>query len=120
MDINEIEETIHELENASNTFENAFKLSALYIVRENMKPPLKSKIDGVETELHDILPQYQSYVKVRRDFQLGKTTEDAVLKMLEELCQEIREFLQALYISTSNSQERRLLIEACKKLDWSP
>ena len=119
MNIKDIEETIDTLENASNTFDNAFKLSALYIIREHMKPVLKSKIDTVESELKDILPQYQSYVSIRRDFQLGKTTEEAVLKVLESLCQEIKEFLQALYASTSSPQERTLLIEACNN-DWSP
>ena len=117
MDINEIEETIQELENSSTTFNNALKLASLYILRENLKPGLKREIDGVEDELDDILPQYRHYIVVRRNFQLGQTNQTEVLKALTYLCIEIKEFLKALYSGTSSPEEQSILQELYSSLN---
>lgn len=109
MNIQDIEESIVQLEESTTTFDNAFKLASLYILRDNLKPGLKPMVNNVEGELNDILPQYRHYIEVRRNFQLGKTTEKEMLKVLSYLCQEIKEFLQALYASTASPQEQELL-----------
>ena len=116
MNIKDIEESIIELENGATTFDNAIKLASLYILKENLKPPN----DMVGSELQDIFPQYRHYVETRRNFQLGKISEKEMLKILTYLCQEIKEFLEALYASTSSAEERRILITIYKDLDWSP
>ena len=89
MNIKDIEESIEQLENGATTFDNAIKLASLYILRENLKPVLKSTEGNVEKELNDILPQYHHYIEVKRNFQLGKTTETEVLEVLGYLGQEI-------------------------------
>ena len=118
MNIQDIEESIVQLENAQTTFSNAFKLSALYIIRNNMKHGLKVKSDAVESELKDILPQYRHYVAVRKEHQQGKTTDAEIMTILELLCIEVKEFLQALYASTTQQKERDILINTIKNLQW--
>lgn len=120
MNIQDIEESIRELEDSQTTFSNAFKLASLYILKEHLKPTLKPTEDNVERELSDILPQYKRYIEVKREFQLGEVNETKVLEVLGYLGQEIKEFLQILYASTSSPEERKILINIYTTLNWSP
>lgn len=57
LDMQQIIDTINELEQSDTTFDNCIKLSSLYIVRDNYPS------DNIENELDDILPQYRNIVK---------------------------------------------------------
>lgn len=110
LDLEEVENTIHELENADTTFDTCIKLSSLYIVREYLNKPVSGVIDGlssaVEEELSDILPSYKKYCRVKRAYQLHETDKEHILVEMQKVCQEIQEFIQALYSHTDTSEER--------------
>ena len=67
---------------------------------------LRGLYDEVEEELNDIAPQYKSYCEIKRDYQLGKTTKEAVIKAMHGVCKEIEDFIQLLYSSTDMPEER--------------
>ena len=106
LDLQEINNTIEELEDSNTTFDVCNKLASLYIVREYMQ---KSVHNNVETELKDILPKYREYCKVRKRYQLGEIEEIAVQNAMQYVCKEIKEFMQILYTSTYNDTERIML-----------
>jgi hypothetical protein len=117
MDLQVIRNTIVDLENAENTFENCSKLASLYII---MSEAEKSKIDTkssvTEDELQDIFPAYRNYVESKRNYQLNGTSEEQTVKALGFVCQEIYEFIQALYSSTDMPQERTHIRNLISKL----
>lgn len=116
MNIEEISNTIEELENGDTTFVNCQKLASLYIVRENFKIDYQRMVTPVEEELNDILPQYQTYCEVKRRYQLNEVTEPAVIDSLNRVCKEIREFLHTLYSGTDMEQERYIIVETLQQI----
>lgn len=110
LDLQEIKNTIIELENSDTNFANCQKLASLYIVRDNLqKPEIRqdnSVEDGVEKELSDILPQYQMYVAVKRKYQLGELPRESVLLAMNDVCREVHEFIKTLYQGTDMQEER--------------
>lgn len=120
LNLDEIESTIRELENNATTFENCRKLAILYIVRDNNKNVNLSDSDASESivveEYKEILPTYRSYVDTKRKFQMHETTAEAVLARLKLLCEEIREFLSALYASTTSEIEREVIQKSVASL----
>ena len=110
MDIDDINETIAKLENSETTFENCRKLAMLYVVRDNLA------VDNVEKELGDILPCYQQYVTVKRDFQMGKATNERLISAMESVCKEITEFIETLYNNTELFKERLKIEKMIKEL----
>ena len=106
LDIEEIENTIEELENERTTFENCLKLASLYIIRGEHSKPVYDVGNDVQRELNDILPQYKKYVEVKRRYQLGEVTEKAVENMIKNVCIEISEFIHTLYTGTDLPIER--------------
>lgn len=117
MDLQVIRNTIADLEASDNTFDNCAKLASLYII---MSEAEKSKIDTkssvTEGELQDILPAYRNYVESKRNYQLNGTSEEQTVKALGFVCQEIYEFIQALYSSTDMPQERTHIRNLISKL----
>lgn len=112
MDLYLIDSTIDELEQGETTFANCEKLASLYIIKEHFKQyplVLRGLYDEVEDELNDIAPQYKSYCEIKREYQLGKTTKEAVIKSIKGVCKEIEEFLQILYSNTDMPEEREQL-----------
>lgn len=104
LSIEEINNTIEELENGNTTFDACIKLSALYNVRDRLTNKLPA--NETEQELSEILPQYKMYCEVKRKYQLNELTSDAVLLSMEDVCREIKEFIQTLYSSTDMEEER--------------
>ena len=104
MNIDVINENIKELENSETTFENVQELAYLYTVKNNFQ-----KFDEVETELNEIFPAYKKYVESKREYQLHRTDETGMIKYMEILCQEVADFLDALYSGTSTLKERKFL-----------
>ena len=120
LDLQEINNTIEQLENGDTNFANCQKLASLYIVRDNLQKakiqPESGQIDGVEKELSDILPQYRLYVTVKRKYQLHELPKEAVMLAMTDVCQEIQEFIQTLYTGTDMAYEREQLTEMIKDL----
>lgn len=103
MNITDINRTILELENDSTTFENCYKLASLYIIRERYNR------DVVEQELDEILPQYIKYRDVKRKYQLGEISENAIERQIKVVCKEVTEFINTLYASTDMPAERNCI-----------
>ena len=102
MNIQEIENTIEELENGSTTYDNCIKLSALYNVRDNIK-------SDTEKELNDILPQFRMYVAVKRKYQLGELKDEDLIFAMKSMCRDIAEFIDTLYNNTELEEEREIM-----------
>ena len=112
LDIEEINNTIQELENANTTFDTCLKLASLYIVKANYKKPenrANISNDKVEKELSDILPAYRMYCEVKRKYKLNELTENAVNLAIQDLCKEIIELIATIYAGTDSPIERNAL-----------
>lgn len=115
MNLQDVDSAINELKNSSFSLSNARNLSALINVREYLQNATQSKPDSLERELNDILPQYKEYCAVKRQYQLGRATDDLVITYMRLVCKEVKEFLLILYQNTDTKIERnmikRMLIE---------
>lgn len=123
LNLEEISNTINELENSDTTFDTCIKLSALYNVKEHlenrvqtMSDSISIESDDVEHELADILPHYRKYCDTKRNWQLGNASKNLVMQEMQNVCQEIREFIEMLYGHTSMPDERIYIEETCSYL----
>lgn len=109
IDLNEVNNTIVELQRGETTFDSCQKLASLFIVRDYLNS------DGVITEYHDILPSYSKYVDCKRKYQLNLDSIEHVENAFRTLLQEIYEFLDILYVSTENTQERAFIMSTIER-----
>lgn len=114
LDIQEIEDTIQDLENSDTTLDNCKILADMYIIRDQYYSNNPNK---VEQELNDILPQYQLYRDIKRKYQLQEVTDSAVINSIYNVCKELQEFIQTLYSSTDTQAERDAIVDMIKKLN---
>ena len=114
MDISVINDLIDELENADTSLSNIRNLSALYNVKSHLLGT--DKFDKTTHELNDILPSYINYVETKRRYQMKEITETNVLLQFENVCKEIKEFLQTLYSGTDIPKEREILLRTIKEM----
>ena len=105
MDLKVIEDTIQLLENEATSVENVQDLANLYTVYDKLKykQPVKS---SSHAEFNDILPAFEKYLETKKHYQLGEGQEESVQHALKLLCQELKEFIETLYSSTSSRKER--------------
>lgn len=104
-----IQETIEALERDETTFFNCQNLASLYIVREYLKAYPHGEEPQVEKELSDILPQYQQYKDIKRKYQMSEIAKEQVIKSINNVCSEIKEFFDILYRSTDMQEEREAI-----------
>ena len=123
LDLQEINDTIKELENASTTFDNCMKLANLYIVREHLNVdyrPSTADDNGIEQavvkEYSDILPAYTDFCKTKRRYQLNEIAMQPVLRQLHHVCSEIVEFIEGLYNNTDTPEERQQITQMISQL----
>lgn len=117
MNIYAINKAITELEKSEATYENVSELSALYIVREKLtKNSTIISNDATEKELQDILPCYKKYTEIKREYQLGRATDDLLVNSMESVCKEITEFIETLYNNTELFKERLKIEKMIKEL----
>lgn len=110
MNIQEIENTIKELENADTTFSNCQKLASLYIVKKYHTNTVPQKMnENVVKEFNDILPMYSEYCNIKRRYQLKELTEDAVITAIKNVSREIKEFIKTLYANVDTEEEKEEL-----------
>ena len=113
MDIKIINEMIEELEDSDTTYTNVEDLASLYIVREK----LNVSTDNVVKELNDILPAYNVYKTVKRNYQLNGIDKLKVLRQLESVCRELKDFICRLYSNSDSPEEREIIFKTIKALD---
>ena len=115
LNMQEIENTIEELENGDTNFLNCQRLATLYIVRDRFKNALNELVNGendnVTNELSDILPQYQKYIDIKRRYQMGELPERSIEISIKSVCKEISEFIHTLYSCTDMQAERDCINE---------
>lgn len=114
INLKEIRETIEELEDRDNSFQNCERLAALYTIIDHHV----NNNSPVIQEYSDILPSYQLYCKVKTKYELKELNEEAVSVAMKTLCKEIKEFLQVLYSNTEMEQERIELRSMLKSLTF--
>lgn len=116
MNLQEINNTITELENSDTTFSNCQKLADLYIVRNYCnKQPTRVNNDVLK-ELNDILPMYSEYCRVKRKYQLKEVTSEAVIDAIHEVAREIKEFIKTLYANIETQEEKEELTNMIAEL----
>ena len=113
VDITIIEDTINELLNeAPTSFETCEKLAHLTITHDLLKSRLNRKPEGSERaldELHDILPSYYKYVDTKTRYQKYEVVEQMVVIAMQNLCDEITDFITTLYNNTESKAEREVI-----------
>lgn len=113
---------IEELENKQATYQLCEKLSTLYIIYDHLygkskeEPKMLQEYsyapgpEQIQTpevkETKIILPSYQSYIDAKTDFQRGDISKEKVLRKLDTLSQELKEFVKMLYRNTDMPEER--------------
>lgn len=119
LNLDEINNTIEELENSNTTFENCLKLASLYIVKEHHKnADLTANFNksAVVQEYDDILPKYREYVDIKTKFQLGQVSPTLIETKIKGVCTEIYEFITTLYSCTDMKAEQDCIKEMLQKL----
>lgn len=114
IDLGMIEDTIEDLEQEPLTLDLCEKLATLYICRDNAKSRLNRKIDTSESvlnELNDILPSYRKYVETKTRYQKYEVVEQMVIIAMQNLCDEITDFVSELYHNTETEAERAIIIK---------
>ncbi len=113
VDITTIEDTLEELVNdAPTTFETCEKIAHLTITRDLLKSRLNRTREGSErvlNELHDILPSYNKYVDTKKRYQKYEVVEQMVVIAMQNLCDEIADFIITLYRNTESAEERETI-----------
>lgn len=113
VDITTIEDTLEELVNdAPTTFETCEKIAHLTITRDLLKSRLNRTREGSErvlNELHDILPSYDKYVDTKKRYQQYEVVEQMVVIAMQNLCDEIADFIITLYRNTESAEEREAI-----------
>lgn len=113
IDLELIDETLHDLLEAPTTFENCEKIAHLYVSQLFAKSVLNRPTEasnGVLDELHDILPAYNKYVETKTRYQKYETVEQMVVIAMQNLCEEITDFIAELYHNTVTEAERQIII----------
>ena len=119
MNIDDIYNEISILEDSPLTSENARDLASLYIIKEEYekrKSGATSHDSGVIKELKDILPSYQYYINAKTTYQLTQANDEQLLTAFKLLCQDISEFMVALYASMDMVKERKIYKEMLDNL----
>lgn len=119
LDLELIDDTIDELENDTMSFENCEKLASLYICRLLNKNANMSLLDAsnsvsynsTNSELQDILPAYNKYVETKKRYQQFEVVDKMLIYAMQNLCDEIVEFISDLYHNTETPAERQLMLE---------
>lgn len=114
IDLELIDETLHDLLEAPTTFENCEKIAHLYVSRlfaESVLNRPTEALNGVLDELHDILPAYNKYVETKTRYQKYETVEQMVIIAMQNLCDEITDFVSELYHNTVSEAERQIIID---------
>ncbi len=114
IDLQVIEDTIYDLEQEPLSLDLCEKLATLYICRDNVKSRLNrptEALNGVLDELHDILPAYNKYVETKTRYQKYEVVEQMVIIAMQNLCEEITDFVSELYHNTVSEAERQIIID---------
>ena len=101
MDIEILREGINDLEQSETNVRNVRDLAALYIVLDHLLSD-----DPAKKELDDIFPCYVQYVNVKTKYQTKNASTVELSRAMSDLCREISEFIQTLYIHSEIAAER--------------
>lgn len=113
LDISDINATIKYYEKQGTNLENCRILADLY----TCKSYIENNYNNEETkELNDILPMYQEYCSVKREYQLGNIDKIKVINSMKNVCKELKDFITLLYSCTDMQEERELLDNMLKSV----
>ena len=112
MNIDEINNTITELENGDTTFVNCQKLASLYIVREHYC----KECDTVDREVRDILPAYKSYCATKSAYQKHLVAPESVQYAMQSVCKEVKDLIFLMYSNSDMEREREMIFECIQSV----
>lgn len=104
MDIEAIKNAITELEGSETTVKNVEELACLYILRDHLSTSAEQSFSAPTPPVSS----YPSYLKLKRDYQRGIGTKDALLSAVSTLCAEIVSFSRTLYACSDCEEERTM------------
>lgn len=125
--LEELTADIAELENEPTSYRNCERLAVLYAIQKHLQketeqPQLVTyscvtepqtvnlSTRAVEPDIKTvILPSYSVYVECKRNYQQGDIPKEKVLKNLETLSAEIKDFIKRIYRNTDMPEERAIL-----------
>lgn len=120
----ELLEDIEKLEKLLPTPQTCSKLADLYILYDHLykiddipyseysfsAQPKATEKEYSEPEADIVLfPSYSSYIEAKRQYQQGEISKEKVLKNLETLSGEFKDFLKMLYRNTDMPEERAII-----------
>ena len=111
MNLEEINNTIAELETGETTFVNCQKLASLYTVRDNYGKSIST------VEIQDTLPAYTHYCDIKGQYQRSLLPAESVHIAMESVCKELSELISLIYSNSDMEQERILLVD-CVQTVW--
>lgn len=132
--LEELTVDITELESKPTTFQNCERLAVLYAIQNRLqksaeqpqvisyscvaKPQesIEPLTENATTE-NNILPSYSAYVDTKRQYQQGEISKEKVLKNLNVLSDEIKDFLKRLYRNTDMPEERNILSKTITEIN---
>lgn len=79
---------------------------------------VETSTKSVNTETANvILPSYSVYVNTKRQYQQGEISKEKVLKNLETLSDEIKDFIKKLYRNSDMPEERNILSKTITEIN---
>lgn len=134
--IEELTADIAELESKPTTYQNCERLAVLYAIQDRLQKEteqpqnisrmcvaepqesVEASTKSVNTKTANvILPSYSVYVDTKRQYQQGEISKEKVLKNLEILSDEIKDFLKRLYRNTDMPEERNILSKTITEIN---
>lgn len=136
--IAELNSDISELEKKPASYQNCERLAVLYTLQERLlqksagqlQTAAPSRISAessqnikghtksiTETSGNNILPAYKNYIEIKRQYQQGVIAKENVLKNLEVLSDEIKDFIRRLYRNSDMPEERNILSKTIAEIN---
>lgn len=133
--LEELTADISELESKPTTYQNCERLAVLYAIQDRLQKneqpknisymcvaepqeSVETSTKSVNTETASvILPSYSAYVDTKRQYQQGEISKEKVLKNLEILSDEIKDFLKRLYRNSDMPEERNILSKTITEIN---
>lgn len=125
--LEELTADIAELESKPTSYQNCERLAVLYTIQDRLQKETEQpqivtyscvtepEIVNLSTQTVEpdtkniILPSYSVYVESKRNYQHGDIPKEKVLKNLEILSDELKDFVKRIYRNSDMPEERAIL-----------
>lgn len=119
LDLEIIEDTIHELEQEPISYDTCNRLASLYICREINKNGNMRMVDTSNDSIREedcLFTSYNKYVDTKRRYQEYEIVDRLLICAMSNLCDDLLDFIAQLYHNTETEAERALIVEMVNKM----